>query len=382
MATAQTARSAAETTGRRARAGKPASAPASDLAEVAAAADLRYVNDDEPGIRRRRSGKGFRFVLPDGSPVLDAPTKARIARLAIPPAYTDVWICLDPDGHIQATGRDARGRKQYRYHPRWTEVRDADKFGRLLAFSRALPAIRARVEADMKRPDLSREKVLATVVKLLDSTLIRVGNDEYAKENKSFGLTTLRDRHVRVEGSEVRFRFKGKSGKEWDLKIRDRRLARLVKSCQDVPGQRLFQYVDEEGQRRAVTSGDVNGYIRAIAGEDFSAKDFRTWAGTVLAAFALKEFERVDSAAAAKRNLTEAIRRVAARLGNTPAVCRRCYVHPEVTSAYLEGALLEQAKSMAERGLREELAGLSAEEAAVLSFLHDRLGREVAARRA
>ncbi|HYC03825.1 MAG TPA: DNA topoisomerase IB [Azospirillaceae bacterium] len=356
-------------------------APAEDvpaLVQAAEAADLRYVNDDEPGIRRRKSGKGFRFLLPDGSPVLDAPTRERINKLAIPPAYTDVWICMDPDGHIQATGRDAKGRKQYRYHPRWHEVRDADKFTRLLAFSRALPGLRERVDQDMKGNGLARDKVLATVVRLLDTTLIRIGNDEYAEKNKSFGLTTLRDRHVKVEGSEIRFRFKGKSGKEWDLKVKDRRLAKLVKSCQDVPGQRLFQYVDEEGIRRGVTSGDVNAYIREITGQDFSAKDFRTWAGTVLAAFALGEFEKVDSHAAAKRNLTEAIRKVSARLGNTPAVCRKCYVHPEVMNAYLEESQLRQVKALVEQDLKEELAGLSAEEAAVLSFLHERLEREVA----
>jgi len=350
---------------------------ASPKEEMAAArlADLRYVNDDEPGIRRRRVGKGFRYIGPDGTPVRDGATLERIHRLAIPPAYTDVWICADPDGHIQATGRDARGRKQYRYHSRWMEVRDADKFERLLAFSRALPLIRDRVEKDMGRRGLPREKVLACVVKLLDNTLIRIGNDSYAKENRSYGLTTLRDRHVNVEGGEIRFGFRGKSGKVWNLRLRDRRLARLVKACQDVPGQRLFQYIDEEGERRSIGSGDVNAYIRDVAGGDFSAKDFRTWAGTVLAAFALQEFERVDSQAAAKRNLTQAIRTVAARLGNTPAVCRKCYVHPEIMNAYLEKGLLDQIRAEAERELRDDLQGLSAEEAAVLCFLERRLAR-------
>lgn len=348
-------------------------------AETAKAAALRYVNDDEPGLRRRRCGRGFRYVGPDGRPVRDAATLARIRSLAIPPAYTDVWICADPDGHVQATGRDGRGRKQYRYHPRWVEARDSDKYGRVLAFSRALPRIRTRVEADLGRRGLPRERVLACVVRLLDATLIRVGNDSYARENRSYGLTTLRDRHVEVAGSEIRFGFRGKSGKVWQLTLRDRRLARLVKACQDVPGQRLFQYLDDDGQRHTVTSGDVNAYIHEIAGEDFSAKDFRTWAGTVLAAFALDEVEQAMSEAARKRTLSRAIRTVAARLGNTPAVCRRCYVHPEVVSAWLEGSLLEQMRAEAERTLREDLPGLSPEEAAVLAFLETRLSREVAA---
>ncbi|WP_225889900.1 DNA topoisomerase IB [Indioceanicola profundi] len=307
----------------------------------------------------------------------DEQTLARIRSLAIPPAYTDVWICPDPHGHIQATGRDARGRKQYRYHPRWIEQRDADKYHRILAFSRALPEIRRRVDSDMRRRGLPREKVLACVVKLLDTTMIRVGNDIYAKENKSFGLTTLRDQHVEVEGGKVRFEFRGKSGKTWNLQLKDRRLAKLVKDCQDVPGQRLFQYLDEEGNRHSISSQDVNEYIHAIAGEEFSAKDFRTWAGTVLAAFALQEFEKVDSQTARKRNLTQAIRTVSSRLGNTPAVCRRCYVHPEVLNSYMDGSLIEQVKAEVERELREDLAGLSPEETAVLCFLETRLRREV-----
>ncbi|WP_240002493.1 DNA topoisomerase IB [Oleisolibacter albus] len=347
-----------------------------EMMAQAAAVDLRYVNDDEPGIRRRRTGRGFRYIGPDGAAVKDPADLARIRRLAIPPAYTDVWICADAQGHIQATGRDARGRKQYRYHPRWVEVRDADKYERLLAFSRALPLIRARIEADLHRPGLPREKVLACVVKLLDTTLIRIGNDSYAKENRSFGLTTLRDRHVQVQGRVMRFQFRGKSGKDWRLTLHDRRLARLVKACQDVPGQRLFQYVDTEGGRHGISSQDVNAYIRDCAGQDFSAKDFRTWAGTVLAAFALQELEQVDSQAARKRNLTAAIRKVASRLGNTPAVCRRCYVHPQLMSAYLEEGLIGQVQAEVRRALRPDLAGLSPEEAAVLAFLERRLQRE------
>ncbi len=341
--------------------------------QAAEEADLRYVNDDEPGIRRLKAGKSFRYVDPEGRPIRDAATLDRVRGLAIPPAYTDVWICADPAGHIQATGRDARGRKQYRYHPRWTEVRDANKFERLLAFARALPRIRDRVDAEMRGTALSRERVLACVVRLLDTTLIRIGNDSYAKENKSFGLTTLRDRHVRIDAGQIRFAFTGKSGKEWKLQLKDRRLAKLVKACQDVPGQRLFQYYDDGGGRHPVTSGEVNAYIREAAGDDFSAKDFRTWAGTVLAAHALEAMEEVDTRTRRKRNLTEAIRRVAARLGNTPAVCRRCYVHPEIGNAYLDGALAEQVREEAARTLREELPGLTPEEAVVTGFLERRL---------
>lgn len=350
----------------------------SDAMAAAAAAHLRYVNDDEPGISRQRRGKGFSYRGPDGRPIKDAATLDRIRKLAVPPAYNDVWICADPLGHIQATGRDARGRKQYRYHPQWVEQRDADKYHRLVSFSRCLPKIRQRVAADMRRRGLPREKVLACVVKLLDTTMIRVGNDEYAKENSSFGLTTLKDQHVEIEGGKLQFEFRGKSGKVWNLQLKDRRLARLVKDCQDVPGQRLFQYLDDDGQRHAISSQDVNDYIHEIAGDTFSAKDFRTWAGTVLAAFALQEFEKVDTQTARKRNLTEAIRKVASRLGNTPAVCRRCYVHPEVMGAYMDGCLIEQVKAEVERELREDLSGLSPEETAVLCFLETRLRREAA----
>jgi len=344
--------------------------------EAAACAGLLYVSDEEPGIRRRRAGKGFTYTWPDGAKVTEEETLARIRKLAIPPAYTDVWICTDPDGHLQATGRDARGRKQYRYHPRWTELREGTKYGRMLEFCRALPRIRARVDEDLSRRGLPREKVLATVVRLLEATLIRIGNESYARENKSYGLTTLRDRHADIDGSEVRFEFKGKSGKVWNVSLKDRRLAHVVRACRDVPGDELFQYVDEDGQRHAVTSGDVNDYLRAITGEDFTAKDFRTWSGTVLAAMALKEFESVDSTAKAKRNVTRAIEQVAARLGNTASVCRKSYVHPEIVDAYLEGHLLDALKAEVERDLRAELPGLDAEEAAVLAFLHHRLDRE------
>lgn len=361
-----------------ARTPPPSDAPVSDPADpqqAAACAGLTYVSDDMPGIRRRRAGKGFAYRGPDGAAVADEATLARIRKLAIPPAYRDVWICADPDGHIQATGRDARGRKQYRYHPRWTELRDGTKFGQMTAFCRVLPRIRERVEADLSRRGLPREKVLAAVVRLLETTLIRVGNEAYARENKSYGLTTLRDRHARVEGSEIRFEFKGKSGKVWKVALKDRRLARVVRACRDVPGQELFQYLDEEGQRHAVGSGDVNAYLREITGGDFTAKDFRTWAGTVLAAMALQEFESFDTKAKAKRNVTRAIERVSARLGNTVSVCRKSYVHPEVLDAYLDGTLSDLLKSEVEKELRDSLSGLEAEEAAVLAFLHRRLDR-------
>ena len=350
-----------------------------DAPAAAEQAGLVYVSDEEPGIRRRRSGKGFGFRNPDGSAVKDKDTLARIKSLAIPPAYTDVWICADPKGHIQATGRDDKGRKQYRYHPRWREVRDSTKYERMLDFGKALPAIRERISADMGKRGLPREKVLATVVHLLENTLIRVGNATYSKENKSFGLTTLQDRHVEVDGGKMRFQFKGKSGKTWNLQVKDRRIARIVKSCQDVPGQHLFQYLDDDGQRHGVTSQDVNDYLREISGQDFSAKDFRTWAGTVLAAIALTEFESFDTKAAAKRNLRDAIERVSSRLGNTPAICRKCYIHPQVLDCYLEGDLVNQLKDQIEEDLRTELDALKPEEAAVMAFLHRRLTRDAAA---
>ncbi len=344
--------------------------------EEAACAGLTYVSDEDPGIRRRRAGKGFTYRWPDGTTVTEEDTLARIRKLAIPPAYRAVWICADPDGHLQATGRDARGRKQYRYHPRWTELREGTKFGRMLDFCHALPALRRRVDDDLGRRGLPREKVLAAVVRLLETTLVRVGNESYARENSSYGLTTLRDDHAAVAGAEIRFAFKGKSGKDWNVSLRDRRLARVVRACRDVPGDELFQYVDRDGSRHAVTSGDVNGYLRAATGEDFTAKDFRTWAGTVLAAMALKEFESFDSAAAAKRNVTRAIEQVASRLGNTPGVCRKSYVHPDILDAYLDGSLLAALRREVETELREQLAGLDGEEAAVLAFLRERLAQE------
>ncbi|WP_052401312.1 DNA topoisomerase IB [Muricoccus aerilatus] len=347
--------------------------------EAARAAGLRYVSDTRPGIRREAKGDGFVYYDAAGKAVRDEATLERIRSLAIPPAYTDVWICPQANGHIQATGRDARGRKQYRYHPRWRETRDATKYEHMAEFAAALPAIRARVSADLRRKGLTREKVLATIVRLLETTLIRVGNDDYAKENGSFGLTTLRNRHVSVKGETMRFAFKGKSGKTWRLGVQDRRVARVVRECQDLPGQELFAYPAEDGALHDVTSGDVNDYLREVSGRDITAKDFRTWAGTVMAALALREFEAFDTQAAAKRNVRAAIERVSSRLGNTPTVCRKCYVHPDLLDGYLEGKLVLQMAERAEEELREDLEDLRPEEAAVLALLaHLKAGKAAA----
>jgi len=316
-----------------------APAPIVDPREAAEEAGLRYVSDEAPGILRRRAGQGFAYRLPGGGPVRDTAVLKRIRALAIPPAWTQVWICPRADGHIQATGRDARGRKQYRYHPRWRAVRDAVKYDHMLDFARALPGIRTRVKADMARPGLPREKVLATVVHLLDTTLIRVGNDDYAKQNRSYGLTTLRNRHVAVEGATLRFTFKGKSGRSWELDIRDRRVARIVRACQELPGQELFGYRDAEGEPRDVGSADVNAYLREIAGREVTAKDFRTWAGTLAAARGLVSKGKAGDAAEARRHVAACVKAVAALLGNTAAVCRGSYIHPLVLEAYERGVL-------------------------------------------
>ena len=346
-----------------------------DPRDAAESAGLTYVSDEERGIRRKRAGKGFTYLKPNGEPVRDAATLERIRKLAIPPAYTDVWICSKANGHIQATGRDAKCRKQSRYHPQFREVRDSTKYEHMMEFARALPTIRAKLAEHMALRGLPREKVLATVVHLLENTLIRVGNDDYAKANKSYGLTTLRDPHVKVDGSELRFQFKGKSGKTWRLSIKDRRVAKIVKACQDLPGQELFQYIDESGERKDVTSADVNAYLKEITGRDITAKDFRTWAGTVLAAMALQEFESFDTQAKAKKNVRAAIEHVASKLGNTPTICRKCYVHPEILSSYADGGLLLEVKNQVEAELREDLSSLKPEEAAVLGLLEARLNR-------
>jgi DNA topoisomerase I len=348
-----------------------------DPREAAKAAGLSYVGDGSPGIRRRRSGKGFAYRGPDGRAIRDRETLRRIRALAVPPAWTDVWICPRPHGHIQATGRDARGRKQYRYHPEFREIRDGTKYEHLTAFAATLPRIRAAIAEHMRLPRLPREKVLATVVHLLETTLIRVGNADYARQNKSYGLTTLRDPHVRINGSELRFHFKAKSGQTWRLQLKDRRVARIVRGCQELPGQQLFQYLDAEGQPQAVTSSDVNAYLHEISGCDITAKDFRTWAGTVLAALALQEFGGIDSRAMAKRNIRAAIERVALRLGNTVTICRKCYVHPDIVNSYLAGELLLEVKTEIDRELSDDFTGLRPEEAAVLALLEGRLRREL-----
>ena len=349
----------------------PRDAVISDPQDAAREAGLVYVNDDMPGITRQRSGKGFSYRGPDRRVITDTAERKRLAALGIPPAYADVWICPDPRGHIQATGRDAKGRKQYRYHPDFRDIRDSAKYHHMLDFAHALPQIRERVDADMSRRGRPAEKVLATVVHLLENTMIRVGNADYARQNKSHGLTTLRDRHVRIEGSQVRFRFTGKSGKEWNLRLRDRRVARIVRMAQEIPGQHLFQYLDDDGQRQKVTSTEVNAYLREISGQNVTAKDFRTWTGTVLAALALMEYEACDSEAAARRNVRDAIERVAARLGNTPTICRKCYVHPQVIDAYLADELALELQDEIEDDLKQP--GLRPEERQVLEFLKKRL---------
>jgi len=349
--------------------------PPADPAKAASAASLKYVSDESPGIRRKKAGTGFTYVGANGKPLRDEQTLRRIKSLVIPPAWTEVWICPDPDGHLQATGYDARHRKQYRYHPRFREVREQTKYNRMMDFARALPAIRRRVEHDLKLRGLPREKVLAAVVKLLETTLIRVGNDEYAATNKSFGLTTLQDKHAEIKGSRIRFEFKGKSGVEHDIDLSDPRLAKIVKQCQELPGQELLQYLDDDENVRDIGSSDVNDYIREIAGDEFTAKDFRTWAGTVLAAMALRELEAFDSQAQAKKNVVKAVESVAKKLGNTKAVCRKCYIHPAVLESYVEGSLIETLKRKTEAKLTQGVKSLKPEEAMVLTLLQQRLKR-------
>jgi DNA topoisomerase-1 len=329
-----------------------------DPVASAKAAGLRYVRNDRPGIRRLRAGAGFRYVGPDGRPVRDPETLGRIRSLAIPPAWTDVWICPLAAGHLQATGIDSRGRKQYRYHSRWRAVRDETKYHRMADFGRALAEIRARTDADLRQAGLPRTKVLAGVVCLLEITHIRVGNEEYARANHSFGLTTLRDGHAKITGGTVRFRFRGKSGVRHAVDLHDRRLARLVRRCQEVPGDELFQYLDDEGNPHDIDSADVNAYLHEIAGQEFTAKDFRTWAGTLLAARALRAAPSSVKQTEARRHIVAAIEAVSRELGNTPAVCRKCYVHPGVINAYLDGSLFQVSGD-----------DLAAEEEALLDFL-------------
>ncbi|HEY1329851.1 MAG TPA: DNA topoisomerase IB [Actinomycetota bacterium] len=332
--------------------------------EVTRVAGLRYVTDQSPGIRRRRAGSGFVYLNGGSRAIRDTETLARIRSLAVPPAWSDVWICPHPNGHLQATGRDARGRKQYRYHPRWRQVRDEAKFDQLLEFGTALPAIRRRIRRDLRREGLPREKVLATVVSLLDTTLIRIGNDEYARDNGSFGLTTMRGRHVDIAGSTVRFEFTGKSGVRHEVDVRDPRVASVIRRCRDLPGYELFRY-QEDGEARSVDAADVNAYLREITGLELTSKDFRTWHGTVLAVAALRESGIAPSATARKRRTVSAIQSVAERLGNTPAVCRACYVHPEVVQAYLDRDAGWDTISRP----RRKAPGLSQDETALLAFL-------------
>ncbi len=340
--------------------------------EAARSAQLRYVSDSRPGIRRRVAGSGFTYINGQDAPVADEVVLARIKSLAIPPAWTDVWICKLPYGHIQASGRDARGRKQYRYHTRWRKVRDEAKYDRMLEFGAALPRVRERVDAHLRLQKLSREKVLAIVTRLLETTFIRVGNEEYARANKSFGLTTLRDRHVKIEGGTIRFRFRGKSGKEHQITLANRRLARLVKSCQDLPGQDLFQYLDENGEPQPIDSADVNGYLREISAEDFTAKDFRTWAGTLLAAHQLDDYSAIESVTAAKAACASCVKHVARQLGNTAAICRKCYIHPAVLAGFLEEEKLARWKRVS--AAASERAGLSREEVTLLRYLEGAAG--------
>jgi len=344
-----------------------------DPVESAKAAGLRYVSDSQPGIHRRRRGTGFGYMDPDGKPVRDKDTLFRIRSLVIPPAWRDVWICTNPKGHLQCTGRDARGRKQSRYHPRWREVRDETKYERMMIFGAALPGIREQVEHDLSRSGMPREKILAAIVRLMEVTLIRVGNEEYARENQSYGLTTMRNKHAQVAGSSVTFKFQGKSGVRHAIDINDRRLARIIQRCQDIPGYELFQYIDSDGTHRSVDSADVNEYLRAITNQDFTAKDFRTWAGTVLACTMLQEFEAFESQTQAKKNVVQAIRDVAARLGNTPSVCRKCYVHPAVLDTYFSGAMIHTVKKQVEDETADSPHSLRQEEVALLHLLQKRL---------
>ncbi|HUQ76649.1 MAG TPA: DNA topoisomerase IB [Burkholderiales bacterium] len=337
-------------------------------AESARAAGLCYVSDADPGIGRRRAGEGFRYIRPDGRTLTDRTTLARIRSLAIPPAWTDVWICPAEDGHLQATGRDARRRKQYRYHSRWREMRDEAKYGRMIAFGTVLPSLRRRVSRDLARPGLPREKVLATVVRLLETTFIRVGNEEYARENESFGLTTLRERQVRVTGAQMRFRFRGKSGVQHEVSLTDPRLASIVRRMQDLPGEELFQYVDDDGSTHAIGSSDVNAYLKEIAGDEFTSKDFRTWAGTLLCARSLRRLETPPTETAGRREVARAVESVSRELRNTRAVCRKCYIHPAVIESYMTGRI---ARTMGERS----------DEAALIALLRSEQRRDASAAR-
>lgn len=349
-----------------------------DPVQSAKEAGLRYVSDRRPGMTRRRAGRGFAYTSANGQKIDDPQVLQRIKSLAIPPAWTEVWISPWADGHIQATGRDARGRKQYRYHPRWRQVRDETKYGRMIAFGKALPQIRARVDQDLALPGLPRDKVLATAVRLLETTLIRVGNEEYARENKHYGLTTMLNRHVKIEGSTVTFKFRGKSGIRHAIDLKDRQLASIVARLQELPGQHLFTYKSDDGKTQTIDSSDVNEYLREITGQPFTAKDFRTWAGTVLASMALQEVATFETKTEAKKHIVSAIHTVSERLGNTPAICRKCYVHPAIIDSYLDRSLLDTLQQRAEDA-EEEIEQLEPAEAGVLMLLRRRLAMETEA---
>lgn len=345
--------------------------PVDEHRESAVAAGLRYVTDTMGGIRRKRVGRGVSYLRPDGSRVRDAATLNRIKALVIPPAWTDVWICPFPEGHIQVTARDAKGRKQYRYHPKYRAVRDETKFGRMLEFSELLPGIREHLEHDLALPALPRPKLLATVVWLLERTFIRVGNDEYARDNRSYGLTTMRRRHLTVSGWRMDFEFRGKSGVKHAVAVTDRRIARIIQHCQSLPGEELFQYLDEEGKRQSVDSGDINEYLRQISGREVTAKDFRTWAGTMLAAAALCRLGPAPTEKQAKANIVSAVDEVARRLGNTRAVCRKYYVHPAILNAYLEGQVAPIPPDPPSPARDQPAASIRRDEAIVLNFIQN-----------
>jgi DNA topoisomerase I len=349
--------------------GETATSSSEDLRRAAREAGLRYMLDDVPGITRKRRGRGWSFYDPGGRLIRDAAERDRLNAFAIPPAWTDVWISPRADSHLLATGRDSEGRKQYRYHPDWRAIRDEAKYGRMIPFARALTRIRKRIDEHLASSGLSREKVLATVVRLLELSLIRVGNEEYARSNRSYGLTTLRDRHVEIDGTTIRFEFRGKGGKRHEVDVRDRRLARIVRQCRDVPGYELFQYYDEKGEKRAVGSGEVNEYLREISGEDFTAKDFRTWAGTLHAAAALLACEPCRDEREGRSRINNSVAMVAERLGNTVAICKSCYIHPVIFERYLDGTLADLLNGQGKAGGSGEMGGLSDEERALLGFL-------------
>ncbi|HXK61738.1 MAG TPA: DNA topoisomerase IB [Acidobacteriota bacterium] len=342
---------------------------ANDAPTVARLAGLRYVPDTRPGIRRRRAGNGSFYTLPDGSRVTDRAELKRIRGLVIPPAWKDVWISPDPHSHLQATGRDARGRKQYRYHPAWRAIRDETKYRRLAVFARALPKIRAQVEADLAQSGLSKRKVVAAVIRLLEETLMRVGNEEYARSNGSYGLTTLRDRHVKIKGASLHFKFRGKSGVEHCVGVRDRRLSKIVRRCQELPGYDLFQFLNGNGEATPIDSGDVNEYLREASGEDYTAKDFRTWAGTLAAALALRSYPPPTSATEGKKNVVAVVREVAKKLGNKPATCRKFYIHPAAIDAYLNGSLSQLMIPIASQVIKNSPHSLTADEMSLVEML-------------